>query len=241
MPERKISMIVSAHQPSYFPWLGLLHKIKQSDLFILMDEVQLADRAYQHRNIFLTANGEEKYLTIPIKKKGYREKMLKDIELSEEENWQDKHRQFLLFNYKKHPYHEEIMQSISFFFEKPYKTLGEVLHDAVQISMDLFGIKTKIVLQSSLEYDRSQKKSDLILELIKSTKANMYLSGQGAKEYMVLDDYAANNIEVRFQDFVHPQYWQLQQKKGDEFKPGLASLDVLFNTGTDAASKLLQV
>ncbi|HEY3277770.1 MAG TPA: WbqC family protein, partial [Syntrophorhabdaceae bacterium] len=61
-------MILSIHQPSYFPWLGLLDKIAKSDVYMVMDEVQLTDAAYQHRNIFLTADGKIKYLTIPFKK-----------------------------------------------------------------------------------------------------------------------------------------------------------------------------
>ena len=34
-------MIVSIHQPNYLPWLGFFNKIKQSDLFILFDDVQI--------------------------------------------------------------------------------------------------------------------------------------------------------------------------------------------------------
>ncbi len=232
-------MIVSAHQPGYFPWLGLLDKVKKSDLFILMDEVQLADRAYQHRNLFLTANGEEKYLTIAIRKKGYREKMLKDIEISNDENWQQKHSQFLQHNYGKHPYYHEIMNQLTAFFEKRYHTLGEVLYDSFKISLALFGIETRMLLQSEMEYDRGQKKSNLILELVKGTKANRYLSGQGAKGYMLLEDFAAHKIDVLFQEFTHPIYKQIQQAKGFDFKPGLSCLDVLFNIGTKDAASLL--
>ena len=62
-------MIVSIHQPSYFPWLGLLDKIEKSDTFVLLDNVQFNDNAFQSRNIFLNHNGEVQYLTIPVQKK----------------------------------------------------------------------------------------------------------------------------------------------------------------------------
>ena len=64
-------MILSIHQPSYFPWLGLLDKIVKSDVYMIMDEIQLTDGAYQHRNVFLTADGKVKYLTIPFNKRDY--------------------------------------------------------------------------------------------------------------------------------------------------------------------------
>ncbi len=62
-------MMVSIHQPSYFPWLGLLDKIEKSNAFIILDTVQFNDNAFQSRNIFLNHNGETQYLSIPVQKK----------------------------------------------------------------------------------------------------------------------------------------------------------------------------
>ena len=47
-----------------------------------MDEVQLADRAFQHRNNFLTKDGKIKMLTINIHKKDYRDKFIKNLKIS---------------------------------------------------------------------------------------------------------------------------------------------------------------
>jgi len=66
-------MKTSIHQPGYFPWLGLLHKFLNSDTVVLLDDVQLSDSAYQHRNQFLTRQGVVKILTVGIQKKGYKE------------------------------------------------------------------------------------------------------------------------------------------------------------------------
>jgi hypothetical protein len=233
-------MIVSIHQPGYFPWLGWLDKVRKSDLFILMDEVQLSDSAYQNRNIFLTQDGQEKYLTIPIRKKGYKEKMLKDLELSDHEDWQAKHRQFLHANYRKHPYYQEVMDVVGGLYEARYTYLGEVLYDSVRMSLEMFGIETKVLLQSGLDYDRNLRKNDLVLALVQAVKADHYLSGQGAKAYMVLEDYDRAGIRLSFQEFTHPVYEQFQQRDGMPFKPGLSCLDVLFNIGITAAPRLFE-
>ena len=33
-------MILAAHQPQYLPWLGYLHKISDTDVFLILDDVQ---------------------------------------------------------------------------------------------------------------------------------------------------------------------------------------------------------
>ena len=43
-------MILSGHQPSYIPWLGLFHKIAISDIFCFMDSVQYEKNSFINRN-----------------------------------------------------------------------------------------------------------------------------------------------------------------------------------------------
>jgi hypothetical protein len=33
-------MTVAIHQPNYIPWLGFFHKMKNSDIFVLLDNVK---------------------------------------------------------------------------------------------------------------------------------------------------------------------------------------------------------
>ena len=42
--------IVSAHQPAFMPWLGLIHKVFLSDVFVFMDIAKFRKRAFMHRN-----------------------------------------------------------------------------------------------------------------------------------------------------------------------------------------------
>ena len=229
-------MITAIHQPSYFPWLGWLDKINKCDQFILMDEVQLSDRAYQHRNIFLTNTGQEKFLTIGIQKKGYFLKKINELEINAEEPWQEKHLRFLDNNYRKHPYYNEVMQEVETIFTKKYTMLIEVLTDSINACLKLFKITTPVKLQSALAYNREMQKSDLILALLQSVGSTHYLSGKGAEAYMQLDDFSAKGIKVDFQEFTHPVY---PQKNSANFIPGIACLDVLFNVGPQQATGLI--
>lgn len=229
-------MTLSIHQPSYFPWLGLLDKINHSDKYVILDNVQLADRAYQHRNIFLNANGSEHLLTINISKKGYRTKPLKDISLSSNE-WQKKHFLFFQYNYKKHPFYEEVIYNIQDIYQKDYKYLIDVLYDSLISILKMLKIDVEISFASEIVGDSSLKKEDLILEIIEACNSEIYLSGTGAKNYQEENNFRKKGIILEYQEFKHPFYSQLNQKK---FVEGLSSLDLLFNLGIENSSKLIK-
>lgn len=227
-------MRLSIHQPSYFPWLGLLHKIAKSDVYMVMDDVQLADRAYQNRNIFLTSDGKVKYLTISFDRKGYRNKKIREL-LIADDGWRKQHRNFIFNNYRKHPGFSEVMPKLDLFFESDYATLCDALLASMKLTMSLFGIDTKVILQSEIKYDKDLCKGDLIVDLIKVAGADIYLSGHGAKEY--LDETKFNaSMRLEYDNFQHPIY---EQKGVDNFAIGLSSLDALFNLGVDDAKRLL--
>ncbi len=220
-------MIVSIHQPSYFPWLGLLDKIEKSDLYIYLNSVQLTDNAYQNRNIFLSNQIKEHLLTIPISKKNYLTKTIDTLEVIDN-RWKKKHYDFLFFNYKKHPFFNEISPYLKNFYHQDFINLDDILFNSMKISLDLLGIKTKIIKSSELKIDKNLKKEDLILSILKKVNATTYLSGVGAKTYQKDERFQAENIELIYQNFKHPVY---EQYKNTEFIAGLSSLDFLFNKG----------
>ena len=39
-------LILSAHQPAFLPWLGLIEKVILSDIFIVMDIAKFRKRAF---------------------------------------------------------------------------------------------------------------------------------------------------------------------------------------------------
>jgi hypothetical protein len=231
-----MSNIVSIHQPSYFSWLGLLDKIEKSDTFVLLDTVQFNDNAFQSRNIFLNHNGEIQYLSIPVQKKDYQKKMLRELVVTDKK-WQKKHNGFIIANYKKHPFFDEIYPKINFIFEKKYTFLIDILMDSMEVCNDIFNIKTKMVLASELEIDKTLTKDDLVLDILKKTKATKYISGIGAKDYQDDKKFDIVGIDLEYQKFSHPSY---SQKNSQKFEVGLSSMDIAFNLGCKKSEKLLK-
>ncbi|MCX6075296.1 MAG: WbqC family protein [Campylobacterales bacterium] len=223
--------LTSIHQPSYFPWQGLLNKIKESEKFIVMEEVQFLDGGYQNRNIFLDKNFSVHMLTIPIEKKNYFDKTIKEMRIADK-RWQKKHLRFLMQNYNRHPHFEEILEEIEPLYTKEYNFLVDILIDSMSLCCKLFEIETQIILQSDLLYNKECRKSDLIFELLKCSNSKNYLSGVGAKGYQTEEEFEQKDIKLFYQDFKQTSY---EQYKNSSFAEGLSSLDLLFNVGKNLA------
>ena len=57
--------ILSAIQPSFFPWPGYFDIIKQSNVFLYYDHVQFDKNGWRNRNYF-KINDNRKLITLPI-------------------------------------------------------------------------------------------------------------------------------------------------------------------------------
>lgn len=228
-------MITSIHQPSYFPWLGLLDKIKKSNQYIILDNVQFSDGGFQNRNNFINNYTEQNMLSIPIEKKDYLEKTIRDIKISQK-IWQKKHSKYIYFNYKKHPYFDEVYPYIQKLFEKDYIYLIDAVTDSLEISLELLSVEVEIKKASEISTNQGLKKEELLIDILRQSNSEMYLSGTGAKAYQKDEKFRSNGISVIYQEFVHPEY---SQYKNNDFIQGLSCLDLAFNLGVSNASKLL--
>jgi hypothetical protein len=200
-----------------------------------MDEVQLSDSAFQNRNIFLTPDRKVKYLTIGFIKKGYTFKRFCDLDFASPEKWQVQHANALVAYYGKHKFFSEIWERIESIFTKKYSLLSEPIIDSMVTSLDMLNIKTKIIYQSEIKYDRNAKKNDLVLLLVKASGADVYLAGEGSRNYLQIPTFEQENISVKWNRFQHPQY---PQKYGNTFQPGLSCLDLLFNMGIENSCEI---
>lgn len=226
---------VGIHQINYFPWSGYFNKMAKSDIFIFLDEVQLSYGSYSQRTPVMSNLGQQSFLNIGVIKKGHMEKTFREILLNPESVWREKHYNFLKGSYASCPYYKEVMDAIEPVFDTNFKTLFEVTLCGINIIRDALEIHTPTVMQSSLCYDKEAKKSSLVLELTKAVDGDTYLSGSGARQYMDLQEFADQDINVEYQRFKQFEY---SQRKGDSFVAGLSVLDMLFNIGISNSKEL---
>ena len=95
-------------------------------------------------------------------------------------------------------------------------------------------LSNKTIFSSELEI--SEKGSNRILNICKILKADEYISGINGKNYLNIDDFKQNHINVTFQNYEHPLYHQVFEP----FIPKMGAIDLLFNEG-DNAEKIIKM
>jgi hypothetical protein len=216
-------MIVAVHQPQYLPWLGYFDKIDKADIFVLLDTVQFKKNEWQNRNRIKTAQGWQ-WLTVPVTYKY--PQLINEVMINNRVNWEHKHRQALLSNYKKAPYYDDIEDKLRDILSSSWKYISELNIEALKRLVAVLGIDTEIYVASELGAF-PEDPDERLVAITKHFDAGMYLAGIGGKGYMNLDTYKKSGVEVIFQDFKHPVYGQLF----GEFEPFMSIVDLIFNHG----------
>jgi len=217
-------MIVSAHQPSFIPWLGLLNKIGNSQKFCVVDDVQFTRKDYITRSKIKTESGPL-WLSVPVFATNHFEVAIADVKIDYSKPWQKKHLKTLKYAYSKAPHFEEFFPKVeAMYFDQP-DTILELDNRWLDFALLVSEINVPIFHSSS--YQILEKKSDYVLKLASSLGATKYLFGGLGRNYAEISKFHDLGIEVEFQDFRDLFYPQLH----GAFVSRLGFLDALFNVG----------
>lgn len=215
---------ISIHQPNFMPWLQFFDKMKKCDLFVFLDDVQFEKNGWQNRHKIRTSE-DSMWITVPVK--SHINLKLNETKIDYTHNWFEKHQKSFVMNYSKAKYFEKYWNSIEKIFNLKHEHIIELNLDLIEFIKEEFGIKTKTI--SSSELNILSTGSTRIVDICKQLDADVYLSGHGLpdKKYIDENDFKINDIEIKYQDFIHPKYTQCYSS----FIPNLTSLDLLFNEG----------
>lgn len=221
-------MILGSHQSAYLPWLGYFHKIALSDVFVILDMVQFEDYSFINRNRIKGPQGSI-LLTVPLKKGGFMDKTIGDMEIDNSQNWKEKHWKNIYFNYKKAPYFNLYAEFLEDTYKREWKKLTDLTNYMTMYFIKQLGINIEVYKQSDIKTEN--KKQELIMELCKYFSADVCIFGKMGKDYVDEKYFNDNNIQLYFQDYNHPSYKQLWK----DFIPNMSIIDLLFNVSPDEA------
>ena len=224
--------MIAIHQSQFLPWLPYFYKMFQSDVFVVLDDVQFQKNGVQNRNMIKTAQGVS-WLTVPVSRssdtpinevgiadQSALKKILKSIEL----------------NYRRCRFFEIVYAPLSRVLSGKYASLHELNMELLHVVLSLMDKKPNILMASKL--GTTMKKDDLVLEVIQKLGEKHYISGQGGLEYMDMSKFKNAGIDVhlcRFNYVEYPQQWGSQ----GGFIKDMSIIDLLFNDLENAGAYIM--
>jgi hypothetical protein len=232
-------VIVAAHQPHYFPWLGYIQKMAQADLFIVMDDLQYEKENFQNRNR-IKVNNSSAWITVPLERGSQTDricdKVIRNGGISAKEHWQRRTWRTLQVHYGRSPHFARYAGEVEDLFTRPWTRLVDVTLHILDLVRAWFGISRPMLRSSSLQLEG--QKTDRIIDFCRKVGATVYLSGRGGStEYLDIDALRRAGIAVAWQSFQHPVY--PQRYPGLGFLPRMCVLDMIFNCGPACRDILL--
>lgn len=224
---KKIAIV----QSNYIPWIGYFNLINNVDEFIFLDSVQYTTRDWRNRNRIKTASGLN-WLTIPVLYTERRQ-LIRNTQIATP-NWS-----LLHFDTLRHVYSRaEGWSKVHDFIENMYQQaqslryLSDINNLFVNQICQFLAIETPITADTSvIDTPEHFGASERLLQLCLKRKADVYVSGPAAQNYLDVAMFNRYGIEVEWMCYgPYPPYKQLY---GD-FVQSVSIIDMLTSLGDGA-------
>lgn len=230
--------IVAIHQPNFIPWLGYFDKINKSDIFVLMDHVQLQKTGGVWTNrVKIAVQNKPHWITVPLIRNYHGFLLIKDIQINDTMDWRTRILKTIEFNYCKCPFFGESWELICKLIQYKTKSLSDFNRHSIGALMAYLDLDTsKLITGSSLKTEG--KATELLISMTKALGGTVYLCGGGTESYQEDSKFGKAGIHLNYQNFQHPVY---PQKNTGAFIAGLSIIDTLMNCGKEGTKELLHI
>ena len=223
------------------PWLGFFHKISKCETVVLFDHVFASRGKSWHNRNRLLINGEPKWLTMPIERKGKGFQRYYEIKINTNIN-KRKQTKSIEMSYLKTDYFHEIFPLIKQLFEANYEYLLDFNLEFIKVITQGLGLNPAFISSQDLACKNPDlitfTQNDLVLQTCIDVGATEYFSGTGCLDFIRPETFTEKGIKFYFQKFKHPEYQQ-KNSRGNSFISNLSILDALFNIGFSGTRKTL--
>ncbi len=221
---------IAVMQPYIFPYIGYFQLINAVDEFVIFDNVNFIKRGWINRNNILI-NGEKKLFTVPVSHASSN-KLINELEVPDN---LEKFEKTIEFSYAKAPFINDTLRLIRKVFKYPDKNLAHFIGNSLIETANYLGVKTKFSYASAIKESSNLKGRDKIISICKKLEADVYINPIGGTELYDKEDFASENIELKFLKPGAHEYKQLS----NEFIPGLSLIDVMMFNPPEEIIKML--
>mgnify|MGYP001412965927 CR=1 FL=1 len=117
-------MIVSIHQPDFFPYPGFFNKIFYSDVFVILDRTQF-EFGITNRNKIITPEGSWTRISIPVKK-NQKFFQINNVKINNDIDWRRRNLELISKSYNKANFFDLYTAEINSIFDEKWEYLLEL-------------------------------------------------------------------------------------------------------------------
>lgn len=186
-------MIISIHQPSFFAYSGVLEKIAESDVHVVLANAQFERGNYHNR--FRLGDGHElwptyRWLTMSINQ--HLEPLIDKKYNRPREDWTTIKRKI--------PEYEDVLAHFDDCIRSgPY--LVDVNFAILLKVLELLEVETRVIF----DYPTTLRGTERLVDICRRTGASTYLSGPSGPKYLDMKQFKAAGIAVEIQAQVPPR------------------------------------
>jgi len=227
-------MTIAIMQPYLFPYIGYWQLIQAVDTFVVYDNIQFTKKGWFHRNNILL-NGERSLFSIPLKKDSDYLDVVDRVLSEDSDNQIKKIIARIEGSYRHAPYFNDVFPLIKDIFSSTERNVFYYIYNSILAINEYLGIKTKIVLSSTLDTDKQLMADERVIAINKILHADRYINAIGGQELYDKDKFLAEDIILNFLSSETVEYKQFD----NEFIPRLSIIDVMMFNSKDQIKEML--
>lgn len=230
--------VVACHQPNFLPWLGFFAKVTRADVFVMLDDVQFTQGANKHNwttRVRIGAANGPMWLSLPVRRSGEGRQSILDLKTDDQTRWLPKMLRTLDESYRKARHVSECLPPIIDILARHQGSICETNVELIRAICRILDLDTKMIRSS--EHPVAGAATKRLVDLTHSAGGTTYLSGDGADDYQLVDEFRSAGIELRKLGFRAEPY---PQRPGVDFIPGLSIIDALCHAGIARTREILR-
>lgn len=226
-------MRIAIMQPYFLPYIGYYQLISAVDAFVVYDNIKYTKKGWINRNRILVG-GKDAYITLPLKSDSD-SLDIRDRQLAAEFN-RGKLINQINGAYAKAPHMKAVRPLLEQVVLFPQDNLFDFIHHAIVATSKILGIKTKLIVSSTISADHTLEGEDRVIAICRALGAKTYINPIGGTSLYDPQHFTDAGLDLRFHRARPTEY-----KQGNNpFVPWLSIMDVMmFNPAEDIGSRLL--
>ena len=219
-------MKVGIIQSNFLPWLGYFDFIRETDLFIIHDDLQYTKGDWRNRNKIKTPRGVE-WITVPVHYRNTSQS-IEETPVDSSSLWARRMLNRIRESYRRAPCFEPYFSELTDLLTQPAVSISDLNLRLIHWVCRSLEIDTPIKM--SREYHPQGVKTERLIGILTQVNASTYLSGPAAQAYLIPEMFEQAGIRLEYKQYNYPEYEQLYPP----FVLGVSVIDLLFMKGKDA-------